>query len=261
MPNTNTSSPSDARYRLAALLEPASLAKLGAIGAIVLVLVVLFLWTGGWLTSGRLTQTRLVDTFEAVNGDASGLPPQPCQGRLPDGLVREQRHGRELSTASVFAPGRMPVIGRFALAGGMPMMPDGPAAVRSMALEFRLADGAAVAHRHERHPGVSAQGSAGLLRAASVVANPIRRPASPTRRRCRPSRRAIPRRSKALDLIKAQPFSSGFANATYNSLNAFLFVDAAGAKHPGALVDGGGRRLRARAGRTPSETRTTCSMR
>ena len=36
----------------------------------------------------------------------------------------------------------------------------------------------------------------------------------------------------ALTLIKAQPFSSGFANATYNSLNAFLFIDGAGAARP-----------------------------
>jgi catalase len=40
-----------------------------------------------------------------------------------------------------------------------------------------------------------------------------------------------PETAKALGLIKAQPFSSGFANATYNALNAFLLVDASGAKH------------------------------
>ena len=48
-------------------------------------------------------------------------------------------------------------------------------------------------------------------------------------------------------LIKATPVPSGFANATYNSLNAFRFVDAAGNATPGPLVDG--------AARSPSQPR------
>jgi catalase len=43
---------------------------------------------------------------------------------------------------------------------------------------------------------------------------------------------ANPATAKALGLIKAQPFSSGFANAAYNSLNAFLFIDSSGTRHP-----------------------------
>jgi catalase len=39
---------------------------------------------------------------------------------------------------------------------------------------------------------------------------------------------ANPATAKALGLIKAQPFSSGFADATYNGLNAFRFTDGAG---------------------------------
>src|SRR5262249_56777314 len=38
---------------------------------------------------------------------------------------------------------------------------------------------------------------------------------------------AHPETAKALAIIKTHDFSSGFANATYNSLNTFLFVDAA----------------------------------
>ena len=64
MSNANPS----ARYSLATLLEPTSLAKFAAIGAIVLAIIVLFLWTGGWLSAGRLTPTRMIDTFEDVNG-------------------------------------------------------------------------------------------------------------------------------------------------------------------------------------------------
>jgi catalase len=46
-----------------------------------------------------------------------------------------------LSKAAVFRSGQVPVMGRLSLAGGEPYMPDGPAAVRSVALAFRPADG------------------------------------------------------------------------------------------------------------------------
>ena len=38
-----------------------------------------------------------------------------------------------------------------------------------------------------------------------------------------------PETARALEIVKANPFSSGFANATYNALNAFRFDNAAGA--------------------------------
>ena len=43
---------------------------------------------------------------------------------------------------------------------------------------------------------------------------------------------AHPETARAIQLINAKPFSSGFANATYNSLDAFRFVNAAGASTP-----------------------------
>ena len=54
---------------------------------------------------------------------------------------------------------------------------------------------------------------------------------------------AHPESAQALQRIKARPSSSGFANASYNGLNAFRFVDAAGTCDAGALVDGGRRSL------------------
>jgi catalase len=137
MSNANPS----ARYSLATLLEPTSLAKLAAIGAIVLAIIVLFLWTGGWLSAGRLTLTRMIDTFEDVNGLHPGFRRNHAKGVCLEGSFESNGAGARLSTASVFKPGRVPVFGRFALAGGMPMMPDGPAAVRSMAVNFALPDG------------------------------------------------------------------------------------------------------------------------
>jgi catalase len=43
---------------------------------------------------------------------------------------------------------------------------------------------------------------------------------------------AHPETARALSIIRAHPFSSGFADSTYNSLNAFRLVDAAGHTTP-----------------------------
>jgi catalase len=43
---------------------------------------------------------------------------------------------------------------------------------------------------------------------------------------------AHPEAGRAMSLIKAQPPTSGFADSTYNSLDSFRFVDAAGASTP-----------------------------
>jgi catalase len=60
------------RYGLPALLTRASLARLSVVAAAMLVIVACFAWAGGWLSTGRLDQTRLIDMFEAVNGPHLG---------------------------------------------------------------------------------------------------------------------------------------------------------------------------------------------
>ncbi|WIM10368.1 catalase family peroxidase [Enhydrobacter sp.] len=230
MPNTSPSSP-DARYSLAALLEPASLAKLGAIGAIVLALIVLFLWTGGWLTSGRLTQTRLIDTFEDVNGPHPGFRRNHAKGVCLAGTFESNGDGTQFSTASAFKPGRVPVSGRFALAGGMPMRPDKPTAVRSMALSFALADGETwrtAMNDIPVFPVRDPQAFYGQL--LSSRRDPRTGKPDPIAKKAFLA--AHPETARAMATIRAHPFSSGFANATYNALNAFLLVDAAGRTTP-----------------------------
>jgi catalase len=231
MPNTSTSSPPDARYSLATLIEPASLAKLAAIGAIMLGIAVLFAWTAGWLSSGRLTQQRMIDTFEDVNGPHPGFRRNHAKGVCLEGSFESNGTGARLSTASVFKPGRVPVIGRFALAGGMPMIPDGPAVVRSMALSFSLADGEVWRTGMNDIPVFPVKDPRGFHeQLVSTRRDPNSGKPDPSAAQAFVA--AHPETAKAMAIIKAHPFSSGFANATYNALNAFLFVDAAGKATP-----------------------------
>lgn len=230
MPNTSTSSPGR-RYSLATFLAPTSLAKLGAIGVILLAIVVLFFWTGGWLSSGHLTQTRLIDTFENVNGPHPGFRRNHAKGVCLEGSFESNGAGARLSTASVFKAGRVPVSGRFALAGGMPMMPDGPAAVRSMALNFSLPDGEIWRTGMNDIPVFPVKDPLSFYeQLQSTKRDPKTGKPSPAAEQAFLA--AHPETAKAMAIIKAHPFSSGFANATYNALNAFLFIDAAGKATP-----------------------------
>src|SRR3979411_1864488 len=227
MSNAN---PSD-RYSLATLLEPTSLAKLAAIGAIVLAIIVLFLWTGGWLSAGRLTPTRMIDTFEDVNGLHPGFRRNHAKGVCLEGSFESNGAGARLSTVSVFKPGRVPVFGRFALAGGMPMMPDGPAAVRSMALNFALPDGEVWRTGMNDIPVFPVKDPQAFYeQLLSSRRDPRTGKPDPAAQKAVVP--AHPETAKALAIIKTHPFSSGFANATYNALNAFLFVDEAGKTTP-----------------------------
>jgi hypothetical protein len=85
-------------------------------------------------------QLRLQDDPAEVNGIYSGFRRNHAKGVCITGYFESNGQGVRLSKAVVFQPGRVPVIGRFALAGSQPYMADGPKAVRSMALSFRPRD-------------------------------------------------------------------------------------------------------------------------
>src|SRR5258708_34628376 len=116
------------------------LVRLAAIGAAVLAVVGCFAFVAGWLSPGRLTQARMIDGFEEVNGVHPGFRRNHAKGVCIAGAFDSNGQGGRLSKTAVFRPGRVPVIGRLSLAGGEPYMADGPAAVRAMGLAFRPPD-------------------------------------------------------------------------------------------------------------------------
>jgi catalase len=221
----------DNPYSVARLIRPASLARLAGIGAVVLFVAGAFAATAGWFSPGRLGPDGMIDQFEAANGEHPGFRRNHAKGVCVTGWFEGNGNGEKLSTASVFAKTRVPVVGRFAIAGGLPMQPDAPAAIRSLALEFRLPDG------QQWRTGMN-----------DIPVFPFKDPqafydqlvtATPDPKTGKPDPAAMqaflahnPATAKALGLIKAQPFSSGFANATYNALNAFLFIDRSGKVRP-----------------------------
>jgi len=88
------------------------------IGLIITVIVALFFSAGGWFTPHALSPEVMIDTFEQVNGMHSGFRRNHAKGVCVSGYFESNGNGVALSRAVAFCPGRVPVIGRFALAGG-----------------------------------------------------------------------------------------------------------------------------------------------
>lgn len=219
------------RYSFANLVKPASLVRLAGIGVVVLGLAGAFAATAGLLGPTGLNRKQIIDRFEAVNGEHPGFRRNHAKGVCLTGWFESSGNGARLSTASVFWRGRMPVIGRFALAGGLPMMADGPAAVRSLALEFQPSNGERWRTGMNDIPVFPVK-DARAFYDQLAAGKPDPKTGKPDPKAMEAFLAAHPETARALVLIKAQPFSSGFANATYNSLNAFLFTDGAGAARP-----------------------------
>lgn len=201
------------------------------IGAIVAAVVVGFAFAGGLFSPGRLTQARMIDAFEAVNGPHPGFRRNHAKGVCVAGHFDANGNGARLSRAVVFAQGRVPVVGRFALAGGNPFMADTAGQVRSMALSFRPSNGEewrTGMNNIPVFPVVSPQDFYEQLRAAL----PDAQTGKPDPARMQAFFAAHPESARAVALIKARAVSSGFENATFNSLNAFRFVNAAGVATP-----------------------------
>lgn len=214
-------------YDLSGLFTPAALARLGLIGAVVVAIALCFAWAGGLLSPHRLDPRGMIDTFQAVNGPHPGFRRNHAKGVCLTGYFDGNGQAAPLSRAAVFAQGRVPVTGRFALAGGMPRTADKPATVRSLALRFTLPGGQEWRTGMNDIPVFPVR-DARAFRDQLVATAPDPRTGKPDPARVKAFFQAHPESARAAALIKAAPFASGFANARYNSLNAFLLQGPAG---------------------------------
>ena len=207
------------------------LARLGAIGAVLFCVAVLFAYVGGWLSPGRLTQDRMMTAFREANGSHPGFRRNHAKGVCVSGWFESSGQAVALSSATVFRPGRVPVIGRFALAGGMPFQADQPTTVRSLALRFMPSGG------EEWRTGVNdipvfPVNSARAFYEQLVASAPDPATGKPDPAKMDSFLASHPETRRAIALLKERAISSGFANDTFNSLDAFRFVNAAGTSVP-----------------------------
>src|SRR5260370_36405696 len=102
----------------AALRGGARILGLMTIGVVIAGIAGLFLYAGGWFTPHALSPDTMIDTFEQVNGEHPGFRRNHAKGVCISGYFESNGRGAALSRAVAFLPGRVPVIGRIALAGG-----------------------------------------------------------------------------------------------------------------------------------------------
>ena len=202
-----------------------------AFGVIVAAVVGAFAYTGGWFSPRRLTPARFIDTFEKVNGIHPGFRRNHAKGVCVTGFFESNGNGARLSKAVIFRPGRVQVIGRFALAGGNPYVADTPANVRSMAVLFMLPDGEQWRTGINNIP-VFAVSTPQAFRDQLIAFEADPATGSPNPVKVKEFLEKYPESARAIANIKSHPPSSGFADSTYNSLNAFRFIDAAGNSTP-----------------------------
>jgi catalase len=114
--------------------------RLLAIGAVVGVVALSFVYTAGWLSPNRLTPTKIVDTLAPAGGPALGYRRNHAKGICFSGTFESNGAGAALSKAQVMAAGKYPVTGRFNLAGPSPTMQDGTGRVRGLSLRIQTPD-------------------------------------------------------------------------------------------------------------------------
>src|SRR5260370_29509405 len=205
--------------------------RLTAIGVVLAGIAGLFVYAGGWLTPRTLSPALMINTFEQVNGPHPGFRRNHAKGVCVTGYFESNGHGLTLSKAFVFLPGRVPIIGRFALAGGQPYVSDAPQTVRSMAILFKLPNGEEWRTGMNNIPVFAVNTAQGfydqLLASASDPATGKPDPAAMNAFLAK-----HPASARAIRLIRIHPVSSGFATSTHNSLNAFRFITVQGAFVP-----------------------------
>jgi catalase len=220
--------PPDARPRLS---TAATVARLTLIGVALAAVAGTFAYLGGWLTPNALTPARFTDAFEEVNGVHPGFRRNHAKGVGVSGFFESNGNGVRLSKAAVFRPGRVPVLGRFSLGGGNPFAPDTVFPPRGLGLQFSLPDGE-LWRTAMIHLPVFPFRTPEAFREQLFAFRPDPSTGQPDPAKVQAFLAHHPESAEALKVIKSQPAPSGFGDATFHSLNAFRFINAANESTP-----------------------------
>jgi catalase len=207
------------------------LLRLGVIGLVLALIAGLFLYAGGWFAPHKLTPAAIVNTFEKVDGVHPGFRRNHAKGIDVTGYFDSNGQGQGISRSLVFKQGRVPIVGRFAFAGGNPDVADAPQTVRSLAILFRLPDGEEWRTAMVNIPVFLVKTPESfndfLLASAPDPATGKPKPALMSAFLA-----AHPETVAAMKLIGSHPFSSEFGDSPYYALNAFVFTRLGGDSVP-----------------------------
>jgi catalase len=201
------------------------------VGAFLAVDLGAFLYANSWIGPARLAPQVFLDGFAKVFGRQPGFRKNHAKGVSVAGWFDSNGNGRGLSKATVFRPGRTPVVGRFSLAGGNPHAADTPAAVRGLGLAFGFPGEQQWRMATLNLPVFldnSPQGFYDRLIASAVVPSTGKPDPTAMARFLA----AHPETARAMGIVKQHPPTPGFADSTYRGLNAFYFVNESNVQVP-----------------------------
>jgi catalase len=183
---------------------------------------------GTAFAQGGSTAVQTVDIMNKLWGHHPGVRANHAKGIVTEGSFTPSAEGRALSMATLFAGPAVPVTVRFSNSTGLPALPDGEEAANphGMSLKFHLSSGDVDVVTNSLHifPVATGEEFRDLLQAAAE------------------SPKDAPKPTKVEQFVAAHPSvvaatagvgtPSSFARETYNGVNAFIFVDAAGKRQP-----------------------------
>ena len=213
------------------LRNAGTLARFALIGVALAAVVGTFAYFGGWFTPNGLTPARLTDALEQVDGVHPGFRRNHAKGLGVSGFFESNGNGVRLSKAVVFRPGRLPVIGRFSLSGGQPDAADMPGTVRGLALEFSLPNGELWRTAMINLP-VFPVSTPEAFYERLLASKPDPNTGKPDPARMKAFLARHPETEPAMKVIRGHAVSSGFGDSTFQSLNAFRLMNAAGDSIP-----------------------------
>jgi catalase len=182
-----------------------------------------FAYTAGWLTPKRLTSEKLVEAFAPPGGPALGHRRNHAKGICFTGVFESNGNGSALSQAQVFARGQYPALGRFNLATVNPDAADATVRVRGMGLQISTPDGQEWRTAMINAPVFAVSTPRAfyelLLAAGNKDPNAMKAFAA-----------ANPEFAGFGAWAKGGAWTGSYAEERFNGLNAFVFVDNAGAK-------------------------------
>jgi catalase len=201
------------------------LKRLVIIAVVVGVAAIGFAYTAGWLSPHRLTPKKMVAALAPPGGPALGHRRNHAKGICFTGTFAANGDGSALSRAQVFARGQYPVLGRFNLGTADPRAADAMVRVRGVGIRITTPDGQEwrsamidapifpVSTPQAFYELLTASGSKDSDAMKKFIA-------------------AHPEFLTFAGWAKNAPWTASYAEERYNSLDSFLFVDGAGAKHP-----------------------------
>jgi catalase len=184
-------------------------------------------WTGVAGAQDKPLEEQLVDALTKVFGAYLGFRSNHAKGIVVEGSFKASPGAADLSRAVMFSGTEIPATIRFSDATGIPTIPDGSgdANPHGMAIKFHLPDGTdtdMVMISLKFFPVATAEDFRDLLLA--VVASPPDAPKPTKLEQFVANHPSVP----AATATASTPDS--FATEEYHGINAFLFVNKAGAK-------------------------------